>query len=98
MRLSILHSEKKDANHTISVIGEYKDNVLINTFILLHTNGIFFVFKTLTECFRYTQYQTYSENMGLMTSITFDELYDYEYEGFFEDRVEWWVDDNLLKR
>ncbi len=92
-----VHDEYRDNGDTISVLLETNsENEIVESYILLFNNGMYYIFKTIAECYEYMLYRINTINVGFMSEEDFDYLYDRGVKGEFKDQVEWWKDDNLL--
>lgn len=89
-KIKSVHTEYYNNNtYSISVLLEYDNNKKINSYILYYNNGIYTVFNTIYDCFKYDMYEDNNINRGYISEEDFDELYDNGFEDNFISYVEW---------
>lgn len=96
--IKTIHDEYRDNGDVISILIELNNKKIINTYILLFTHGIYCVFHTINDCYNYMVHKINNENLGFLDEQEFDDYYDNGIKnGDFASKVNWWIDDNLLK-
>lgn len=90
-KIKTIHEEQSsDKEKNIGVLYNYGiDSTYYNTHVFNYKDGVYIFFRTMTELFDYMLYAEKNMNRAYMKEDVFDELYDSEIDGNFDEKLKW---------